>query len=47
MRTYAEMLDKFYKIVFSAKFNEVVNMGDEDSTLCLKMSVSGEKLAHF
>ena len=45
--TYAEILDKFYKIVFSAKFDKVVNMGDQDSRLCFKMSVSGETLTHF
>ena len=37
--TYAKILDKFYKVVFVTKFDEIVNMGDEDSTLRLKMSV--------
>ena len=37
--TYAEILDKFYKVVFLGKFEKVVSMGDEDSTLCIKMSV--------
>ena len=45
--TYTEILDKFYKMAFSGKFNEFVNVGDEDSTLSFKMSVSGEKLTHF
>ena len=47
MGTYAEILDKFYKLVFSGKFDKVVSMGEEESALCLKISVPGEKLAHF
>ena len=39
IRTYTEILDKFYKIVFLGKFEKVVNTGDEDSELRIKMSV--------
>ena len=47
IETYAKILDKFYRVVFPAKFRKVVKMGDEDSALHSKMSVPEEKLAHF
>ena len=37
---YTAILDKSYNIIFSAKFDKIVNMGEEESTLCIKMSVS-------
>ena len=36
--TYAEILNKFYKVVFLGKFKKIVSTGDENSTLHIKMS---------
>ena len=37
--TCAKILVKFYKIVFSGKFEKVSNTDEEESTISIKMSV--------
>ena len=45
--TCAEILDKFYKIVFPRKFKKDANTDEEESAVCLKMSDLVVKLNHF
>ena len=45
--TCAEILDKFYKIVFLEKFEKVANTDEQESAVCLKMSNLGVKLSHL
>ena len=47
LATCGNILKGFCEIVFKQKFDKLLNIGEEESGVCIKMSDLGLKLSHF